>query len=193
VAKPIESGRKRAIEHVDPQPEDRVLILGCGTGMDLEYLLTDASVTAIDVIEGMVERTRRRAESLGMDVDARVGDAQSLPFEDGAFDVVLLHLIISVVPDPSALVEEATRVLAADSSGDADAFELAMWEFTTHRVKNCGASAVDVPLSRKDLIPSATFVRTSVFQAPEFDRFTPQRSIRSIVEPAPAAPIAVFP
>lgn len=114
VAKPFESGRKRAIERVDPQPDDRILILGCGTGMDLEYLPADASVTAIDVSEGMVERTERRAESLGMDVDTRVGDAQSLPFEDGAFDLVLLHLVISVVPEPSALVEEATRVLAVD-------------------------------------------------------------------------------
>lgn len=114
VAKPFESGRKRAIERVDPQPGERILILGCGTGMDLEYLPADASVTAIDVSEGMVERTDRRADALEMDVDARVGDAQSLPFEDGSFDVVLLHLVISVVPEPSALVEEATRVLAAD-------------------------------------------------------------------------------
>ena len=64
VAKPFESGRKRAIERVDPQPDDRILILGCGTGMDLEYLPTGASVTAIDVSEGMVERTERRADSL---------------------------------------------------------------------------------------------------------------------------------
>ena len=114
VAKPFESGRKRAIERIDPQPDDRILILGCGTGLDLQYLPPNASVTAIDVSEGMVERTERRADSLGMNVDARVGDAQSLPFEDGAYDVVLLHLVISVVPEPSALVEEATRVLAAD-------------------------------------------------------------------------------
>lgn len=114
VAGPFEAGRKRAIERVDPQPDDRILILGCGTGMDLDYLPADASVTAIDVSEAMIRRTESRAESLGMDVAARVGDAQSVPFEDGAFDIVLLHLVISVVPDPEALVNEATRVLAAD-------------------------------------------------------------------------------
>lgn len=114
VAKPFEAGRKRAIERVDPQPDDRILVLGCGTGMDLDYLPADASVTAIDASESMVRRTESRAESLGMDVDARVGDAQSLPFEDDAFDIVLLHLVISVVPDPKALVDEATRALAPD-------------------------------------------------------------------------------
>lgn len=114
VAKPFEAGRKRAIERVDPQPNDRILVLGCGTGMDLDYLPADTSVTAIDMSESMVRRTESRAESLGMDVDARVGDAKSLPFDDDAFDVVLLHLVISVVPDPKALVDEATRVLAPD-------------------------------------------------------------------------------
>lgn len=114
IAKPFEAGRKRAIERVDIQPNDRILILGCGTGMDLDYLPADASVTAIDVSKSMVRRTESRAESLGMDVDARVGDAQSIPFENDSFDVVLLHLVISVVPDPKALVDEATRVLAPD-------------------------------------------------------------------------------
>lgn len=114
LARPFESGRERAIERVDPAPTDRILVLGCGTGMDLEHLPADASVTAVDVSSGMVRRTERRADALGMDVDARVGDAQSLPFGDGQFDVVLLHLVISVVPDPAALVTEAARVLAPD-------------------------------------------------------------------------------
>ncbi len=114
VARPFESGRQYAIEWVDPNPDDRILVLGCGTGRALEYLPAGASITAIDVSEAMVRRTRARAESLGLDVDARVGDAQSLPFEDGSFDVVLLHLVVSVVPDPKALVDEAARVLAPD-------------------------------------------------------------------------------
>lgn len=114
VAKPLERGRERAIERLDLQPDDRVLILGSGPGVDLEHLPADASVTAVDITPTMVRRTRRRADELGVDVDARVGDAQSLPFEDGAFDAVLLHLVLSVVPDPDAVVAEAARVLAAD-------------------------------------------------------------------------------
>jgi ubiquinone/menaquinone biosynthesis C-methylase UbiE len=50
----------------------------------------------------------------GLEIDARVGDAQALDAEDGSFDVVLLHLVLSVVPDPGALVAETARVLAAD-------------------------------------------------------------------------------
>lgn len=112
VARPLERGRKRAIETVAPTAGDRILILGCGPGSDLEYLPSGASITAIDAAPAMVRRADERAEALGMDVDARVGDAQDLPFEDDAFDLVLLHLILSVVPDPGAVAAETGRVLA---------------------------------------------------------------------------------
>ena len=111
VAQPLERGRKRAIERLDPQPGDRILILGSGTGMDLEYFPPGVEVTAIDVTPAMVRRTEARAESLGLDIDTRVGDARSLPFDDGTFDAVVLHLILSVIPDPKAVVSETARVL----------------------------------------------------------------------------------
>lgn len=112
VARPLEQGRRRAIERTGLSSGDRVLILGCGTGSDLKYLPRGTKVTAVDVAPAMIRRTKARAERLGMEVDARVGDAQALPFEDGAFDAVLLHLILSVVPDPQAVMAETSRVLA---------------------------------------------------------------------------------
>lgn len=114
VARPMESGRKRAIDHLDLTPDDRILIVGSGPGSDLPYLPSDASITAVDAVPAMVRRTQEKADGLGMDVDVRVGDAQALPFEDDAFDVVLLHLILSVVPNPEAVANETARVLAPD-------------------------------------------------------------------------------
>lgn len=112
VARPLEGGRERAIEGLSLRPEDRILILGCGTGADLKYLPRGASVTALDLTPGMVRRTAGRADALDLDVDARVGNAQALPFEDDSFDAVLLHLILSVVPDPEGVAAETARVLA---------------------------------------------------------------------------------
>lgn len=114
IARPLERTRKRAIDRIAPKPNERILILGCGTGSDLTYLPAEASITALDAVPAMVRRTTTRAEELGVEVDARVGDAQSLPFEEDAFDAVLLHLILSVVPDPKAVVAETDRVLASD-------------------------------------------------------------------------------
>jgi ubiquinone/menaquinone biosynthesis C-methylase UbiE len=113
-AQPLERGRKRAIERLDIQAGDRVLIPGCGTGMDLEHLPAGVEVTAIDVTPAMVRRTDRRGDSLGLDVDARVGDARSLSFEDDTFDVVLLHLILSVIPNPKRVLAKTARVLNSE-------------------------------------------------------------------------------
>jgi ubiquinone/menaquinone biosynthesis C-methylase UbiE len=114
VAWPLERGRESAIDRLDVESGDRILILGCGTGSDLEYLPSGVQVTAVDVTPAMVRRTEERAEELSVEVDARVGDARSLPFDDDTFDVVLLHLILSVVPDPDAVVAETDRVLAQE-------------------------------------------------------------------------------
>lgn len=112
VATPLEGGRERAIERLGLEPGDRVLLLGCGTGSDLKYTPSTASVTALDLTPSMVRRTADRADALGLDVDARVGNAQALPFEDNSFDAVLLHLILSVVPNPKAVAAETARVLS---------------------------------------------------------------------------------
>ena len=112
IARPLESGRQRAIERAAPQAGERILLLGCGTGSDLKYLPDRAQITAVDAAPAMVRRTRARADRLGVNVDARVGDAQNLDFDDDSFHLVLLHLILSVVPDPQAVADETARVLA---------------------------------------------------------------------------------
>jgi len=114
VARPLERGRKRAIERLDPDPGSRILILGCGTGMDLEYLPESVSVTAIDLTSRMVRRTATRGVALDRDVSVGIADAHNVPFTEESFDAVLLHLVLSVVPDPAAVVAETERVLTPD-------------------------------------------------------------------------------
>jgi ubiquinone/menaquinone biosynthesis C-methylase UbiE len=111
LARRLGKGRRRAIELLTVQPGERVLIVGCGTGLDLELLPRDCRITAIDLTPAMVEKTRARAEALGLSIDARVMDAASLDFADESFDCVVLHLILAVVPDPHSTAREAARVL----------------------------------------------------------------------------------
>ncbi|MBE3070109.1 MAG: methyltransferase domain-containing protein [Planctomycetes bacterium] len=103
--------RRRSIKRADLKPGERVLILGAGTGLDLDFIGPGTILTAIDLTPAMLERLRRRAQRLGVEVDTRVMDGAALEFPDGSFDVALLHLIVAVIPDPGRCVREVARVL----------------------------------------------------------------------------------
>lgn len=68
------------------------------------------------LLPAMVERTKRRGKQSSQAVNSLIGDAHRLPFEADSFDAVLLHLILSVVPDSVAVVAETERVLREDGT-----------------------------------------------------------------------------
>jgi phosphatidylethanolamine/phosphatidyl-N-methylethanolamine N-methyltransferase len=103
--------RRRSIEALALAPGDRVLIVGAGTGLDLEYVPAGASVVAIDITPAMLARLERRAASRAGRTDARVMDARRLEYADASFDAVIAHLVIAVMPEPERGVREIDRVL----------------------------------------------------------------------------------
>lgn len=111
VAAPFAAGRRRSIELLALQPGERVLVIGCGTGLDLPPLPADVQVTAFDVTPAMVHRTAARAISLGRAFATAVMNGQQVALASEAFDAVLLHLILAVIPDPVACAMESARLL----------------------------------------------------------------------------------
>jgi ubiquinone/menaquinone biosynthesis C-methylase UbiE len=103
--------RRRSIGRLDLAPGNRVLLVGAGTGLDLEYLPADVAITAVDVTPAMLERLQARAARCGRNVSAHVMDARTLQFADESFDAVVMHLILAVMPDPERGLQEAQRVL----------------------------------------------------------------------------------
>jgi ubiquinone/menaquinone biosynthesis C-methylase UbiE len=104
--------RRRAFDLAAIQPGEDVLIVGCGTGLDLPFIPRDARLTATDLTFAMVRRAAKRAKTLGHDSSrVMVMDGQRLLFDNNSFDVVVLHLIVAVIPDPLACLREAARVL----------------------------------------------------------------------------------
>ena len=105
------SPRRKAIGLLALKPGDRVLVLGCGTGLDLEFFPSAVEVEAVDLAPAMVWRTARRAKRLGTQARVRVMSAQALDFEPQSFDAVVLHLVLTMFADPQAVMAEVARVL----------------------------------------------------------------------------------
>lgn len=104
--------RKRAAEALALGRDERLLITGVGTGMELEYLPAWVRGVGVDLSEGMLEYARRRRAELGMHgLELRVMDARGLDLPDESFEAVYAPLIVTVVEDGSRVLAEAARVV----------------------------------------------------------------------------------
>lgn len=102
------------VDRAAPVAGERVLDVACGTGvvarLVAERAVGPARLTALDLTPAMLDVARRAPHAEA--VDWVQGDAQDLPFEDAAFDVVLSQQGLQFVPDGDAAVGEMHRVLA---------------------------------------------------------------------------------
>jgi SAM-dependent methyltransferase len=90
----------------------RVLDVGCGPGAltaELVRRVGAAAVAAADPSEPFVAAARERNPG----VDVRRAAAESLPFEDDAFDAALAQLVVHFMRDPIAGLTEMARVTRA--------------------------------------------------------------------------------
>jgi ubiquinone/menaquinone biosynthesis C-methylase UbiE len=100
------------------EPPRRVLDLGTGTGSVARLVadrFPDAEVVGADLSERMVDEARAKTESDR--VRYVVADAQRLPFEDGAFDLVTLGNMIPFFDELVRVVAPGGHVLFAFSAG----------------------------------------------------------------------------
>ena len=116
IAQYFKDSRRKSIESLEIKSGDKVLIIGAGTGLDLEFLPKDCDIIATDITPSMIYRIKRRNRTLNRNVQAMVMDGQSLGFPDTSFDFVILHLILAVIPDPIACIKESERNLNIYSS-----------------------------------------------------------------------------
>jgi ubiquinone/menaquinone biosynthesis C-methylase UbiE len=93
------------------QARGQVLEIAIGTGLNLPFYPANVEITGIEISPSMLEIARRRAQSLGRQVNLIVGDAQALPFPDQRFDTVVCTIALCSLPDERQAVAEAWRVL----------------------------------------------------------------------------------
>lgn len=98
----------------DGWPYPTVLEIGCGTGfftlnLMLAGVIKEAHVT--DISPGMVAVAERNARDLGLTVHGKVADAETLPYDDDTFDLVVGHAVLHHIPDVELALREVVRVL----------------------------------------------------------------------------------
>ncbi len=111
IARYFKDSRRNSISALNIKSGDRVLIVGAGTGLDLEFLPHDCEIIATDITPSMIAKVKKRNTTLNKNVEAKVMDGQALSFEDSSFDFIILHLILAVVPNPELCIKESERVL----------------------------------------------------------------------------------
>lgn len=107
----LKHSRRKAIDMLNIQHGDKVLIVGAGTGLDFEIIHNKCEITATDLTPSMVAAMKRRSKKLNRKINCMKMDAQQLSFAEESFDCVILNLILAIVPEPVNCFKEAERVL----------------------------------------------------------------------------------
>jgi SAM-dependent methyltransferase len=117
----------RIRERIDPSSGSRILEVGCGPGTLWEGVTVVWDLVLTDLSEGMVRECRDRTEHR---FRYAVVDAESLPFADATFDVVVSCHVLFLIPDLARALAEIRRVLVpggrlvATTNGDGHLSEI---------------------------------------------------------------------
>jgi ubiquinone/menaquinone biosynthesis C-methylase UbiE len=108
--------RARLRETLAPQPGERVLEVGPGTGYYAlpvaGWLRPGGTLDVFDLQQEMLDHTVSGARSAGLDnVVATQGDARELPYADDAFDAAYLVTVLGEIPDQEAALRQLARVV----------------------------------------------------------------------------------
>jgi ubiquinone/menaquinone biosynthesis C-methylase UbiE len=108
--------RDRLREVLRPEPGERVLEIGPGTGyytLDMAaWVGPEGAVEIFDLQQKFLDHTMGRAAERGLaNVTPTQGDATSLPYEDTSMDAVVLTAVLGEIPDTAAALREIRRVL----------------------------------------------------------------------------------
>ncbi|MEI8200415.1 MAG: methyltransferase domain-containing protein [Eubacteriales bacterium] len=109
--------RERTITLAGIKPGEAVLEVGCGTGTLTLAAKRRAGlsgkVCGIDLIPGMIEISRQKAEEASQDILFQEGSIENIPFPDNQFDVVMCSFMIFHMSDGvrSKGIQEIFRVL----------------------------------------------------------------------------------
>jgi len=178
------------IETATLRPGERVLDVACGTGVVTRLASrrvgTAGTVAGLDINPGMLAVARATTPA-GTEIDWREGDAESMPFPEVSFDVVLCQMGLQFVPDRNAALNEMRRVLEPGGRlilnlpGPTPRLFVILGEALARHVDGAAAGFVNQVFSLHDSAEIRDLLREAGFQDASVRAET-----RSLSLPAPA-------
>ncbi|MFW6110954.1 MAG: class I SAM-dependent methyltransferase [Thermoproteota archaeon] len=105
-----------AIKDAPLRGEDRILDVGCGTGLLFKYVAKRTkSVVALDISLETLLKAQERAKKFE-NVHLILADADHLPVKSGSFNHLYFMTVLQNVPDPPKTLLEARRVVKEEGS-----------------------------------------------------------------------------
>jgi len=105
--------RSMMVRRLKLKPNDTVLVLCCGTGLDFPYLLRQTQplglIVGVDLSPKMLHQAKRKIGSGSVNLVR--SDAAHLPFPDGCFDAIIVSFCLKITPAYRQTVGESVRVL----------------------------------------------------------------------------------
>jgi ubiquinone/menaquinone biosynthesis C-methylase UbiE len=107
------SGRLKnaALARLGNSPKDSILDVGCGPGILLTMLAASYPRSRLAGLDLAPEMIRIASERMGSRADIRLGDAESLPWENACFDYIFCIDSFHHYPNPKRALKEFHRVL----------------------------------------------------------------------------------
>jgi len=111
ISRGISDSIEHAVLRLNPQPGERILDLSTGTGWTSRVVAKrGAQVTGVDIAADLLDAARAMAAAEQLPIEYHVGDAEALPFEDGAFDAVISTCGVMFATRQEAAAAELARV-----------------------------------------------------------------------------------
>lgn len=110
-ARYVQASVRETLARADIADGERVLDVGCGTGVllgEIGHQAPEARLTGVDLVGEMLAVAQER---LPADVELTSAPAEALPFDDASFDVVISSSVLHYIRQPERALAEIGRVL----------------------------------------------------------------------------------
>ena len=171
------------LDFLKPGPNERILDVGCGTGVfTIDILGFGPRITGLDISYPMLKRAEMKAK--GYPFRAVAGDMRFLPFGDGCFDKVVSMTALEFIADGQAAVEDLFRVTKKGGAVVVTTLNsLSPWADRRKKAADSGHSLFQQMIFRspddmRTLVPIEPMVKTAIhffkeddpLKAPEIER-----------------------